>query len=71
MMTLYLQEAHDFSDGCGAKFNLLVVSSEFEGKPLLDRHRMVNDALTDLMSKIHAVTIKAMTPAQWEAKKSN
>jgi len=27
------------SDGCGAKFDCLVVSSQFEGKPLLQRHR--------------------------------
>ena len=31
----------DFSDGCGYKFEVVVVSSQFEGKPLLQRHRLV------------------------------
>jgi len=59
----------DFSDGCGAKFDMIVVASAFEGKPLLDRHRMVNEALGDNMAKIHAVTMKTWTPMQWETKK--
>ncbi|KDR23769.1 BolA-like protein 2 [Zootermopsis nevadensis] len=32
-------EVHDESDGCGAKFSVLIVSEKFEGKPLLQRHR--------------------------------
>ena len=35
-----LQHIEDLSDGCGAKFSCLVVSSKFEGKPLLQRHRL-------------------------------
>jgi stress-induced morphogen len=31
----------DDSDGCGAKFTVLVVSSAFQGKAILARHRMV------------------------------
>lgn len=57
---------HDFSDGCGAKFDVYVVSSTFEGKKLLERHRLVNEALSSLMSDIHAVTLKTMTPEQHE-----
>jgi stress-induced morphogen len=64
-------ECTDFSDNVcdGAKLDLLVVSSKFEGKPPLARHRLVNTALSDLMNDIHALTIKAWTPAQYEAKK--
>jgi stress-induced morphogen len=36
---LILQEVQDESDGCGAKFSVLIVSDKFEGKPLLQRHR--------------------------------
>ncbi|XP_026670974.1 bolA-like protein 2 isoform X2 [Ceratina calcarata] len=32
-------EVTDESDGCGAKFSVTIVSSAFEGKPLLQRHR--------------------------------
>jgi hypothetical protein len=36
---IILQEVQDESDGCGAKFSVLIVSDKFEGKPLLQRHR--------------------------------
>jgi hypothetical protein len=36
---MVLQEVQDESDGCGAKFSVLIVSDKFEGKPLLQRHR--------------------------------
>ncbi|GJM92451.1 hypothetical protein PR202_ga08927 [Eleusine coracana subsp. coracana] len=40
-------------------------SEKFEGKRLLERHRMVNTALAPHMAEIHAVSIKkALTPAQ-------
>ena len=60
----------DGSDCDGnAKLELLVVSSQFDGIPLLQRHRKVNAALEEFMPKIHALTIKAWTPTQYEAKK--
>lgn len=36
------QDVKDDSDGCGAKFSVLVVSDKFQGKPLLARHRWEN-----------------------------
>jgi stress-induced morphogen len=36
---MVLQEVQDESDGCGAKFSVLIVSDKFDGKPLLQRHR--------------------------------
>jgi len=36
---IILQEVQDESDGCGAKFSVIIVSDKFEGKPLLQRHR--------------------------------
>ncbi len=62
-------EAVDLSDGCGAKFEVLVVSPAFEGKALLARHRAVNAALATELEHIHAMTLKCYTPAQWEEKK--
>ena len=38
-------EVVDESDGCGGKFNCVIVSKQFEGKPLLARHRLVNQIL--------------------------
>eukprot|EP01089_Gocevia_fonbrunei_P017558 TRINITY_DN5743_c0_g1_i1.p1 TRINITY_DN5743_c0_g1~~TRINITY_DN5743_c0_g1_i1.p1 ORF type:complete len:101 (-),score=21.62 TRINITY_DN5743_c0_g1_i1:50-319(-) len=63
-------EIVDISDTCpGAKFELVIVSKDFDGKPLLDRHRMVNDSVKPLMSRIHALTMKTWTPQQYEQRK--
>ncbi|KAJ1374132.1 hypothetical protein KIN20_036748 [Parelaphostrongylus tenuis] len=59
-------EVVDDSDGCGAKFIITVVSDAFDGKRTLECHRLVQDAIADIMPQIHAVTIKAHTPSKWE-----
>ncbi len=52
----------------GGHFILKVVSSRFEEVSLLDRNRLVFNALTEEMNgEIHALTIRAMTEAEWEA----
>ena len=56
------------SGGCGAKYSVLIVSDKFEGKPLLQRHRSVNSCLTEELKSIHALTLKTLTPKQWEEK---
>ncbi|XP_030579105.1 bolA-like protein 2 [Archocentrus centrarchus] len=55
---------------CAASFKVLVVSSQFEGKPLLQRHRMVNTCLAEELKEIHAFEQKTLTPEQWEKHKS-
>ena len=44
-------------------FNVQVISDTFKGKNLLDRHRMIYQALDEPMKdgRIHAVEIKAKT----------
>ncbi|KAA8546966.1 hypothetical protein F0562_003395 [Nyssa sinensis] len=60
-------EVIDTSGGCGASFTVEIVSEQFEGKRLLERHRMVNAALTEEMKNIHALSIKkSVTPEQWK-----
>ncbi|KAK8497403.1 hypothetical protein V6N12_018898 [Hibiscus sabdariffa] len=64
----------DTSGGCDASFAIKIVLEQFEGKRLLERHRIVNAALEEEMKQIHALSIKkAHTPEQWkqqhEAKK--
>ncbi|KAG5025488.1 hypothetical protein JHK86_021402 [Glycine max] len=60
-------EVVDTSGGCGASFVVEIVSEQFEGKRLLERHRMVNAALEEEMKQIHALSIKkAVTPDQWK-----
>lgn len=45
-------------------FEVQVVSETFEGKSLLARHRMVYDALGDLMQEIHALAMDTKTPGE-------
>ncbi|KAG9444325.1 hypothetical protein H6P81_015665 [Aristolochia fimbriata] len=60
-------EVIDTSGGCGASFAIEIVSEQFEGKRLLERHRLVNAALAEQMKEIHALSIKkALTPVQWQ-----
>lgn len=52
---------------CGASYSIEIVSDQFEGKRLLERHRLVNSALVEEMKHIHALSItKALTPDQWK-----
>lgn len=49
----------------GGHFELTIVSPQFAGKPAVARHRMVYEALGDLMhGPIHAMQINAYTPDQ-------
>lgn len=65
-----LDESHKHAGHAGARsggghFKLTIVSSLFDGKGLLQRHRMVYDALGSAMqTDIHALTIKALTPEE-------
>lgn len=56
---------HEGAKGGGGHFNVQIVSEAFAGKNLLERHRMVYDALGDAMqSEIHALSIQAKTPGE-------
>lgn len=49
----------------GGHFSLLIKSGLFVDKTLIQRHRMVYDALGDLMqTQIHALSIRALTPTE-------
>ena len=50
-------------------YSVIVVSPEFEGKLPLKQHRLVNAALAaELKSgELHALQLKTLTPAEWEA----
>ena len=47
----------------GGHYRLLIVAECFRGKSTLARHRLVYDALGELMrSRIHALSIRSLTP---------
>jgi len=49
----------------GGHYQLVIVSRAFAGKPAVARHRIVYQALSDLMpGKIHALAIRAYAPEE-------
>jgi len=62
-----LVETQDLTGG-GDHWQVIIVSSAFEGKGLVEQHRMVNDALKVALGdqRIHALSLKTYSPAQWE-----
>lgn len=52
--------------GCGMKFDAVLVSPKFDGKPILQRQRLVNQILAEEMKYIHAFTMQTYTPSQWK-----
>lgn len=62
----HLHAGHASSPGTGeSHFRVLVVSKLFEGRSRVDRHRMVNDALADLLrQRVHALAINAHAPGE-------
>lgn len=53
------------SAGGGGHFNVIIVSDKFNGLNLIKRHRMVYDAVADMMnSEIHALSMKTYTPEE-------
>jgi acid stress-induced BolA-like protein IbaG/YrbA len=50
-------------------FGALVVAREFEGQRSIARHQLVYRALGELVGReIHALSIDALTPAEWSAR---
>ena len=48
-------------------FAALVVAAEFEGKRSIARHQLVYKTLGTLVgNEIHALSIRALTPAEWQ-----
>lgn len=54
---------HEGAKSGGGHFIVNIISDAFEGKNLVERHRMVYEAMGDAMQKeIHALSISARTP---------
>ncbi len=52
--------------GGGDHWEIKVVSSEFEGKKLLERHRIMHTIMSEPMASgaVHAVKFKTLTPQE-------
>ena len=59
--------SHNVAKNSETHFKVVVVSAHFDGIRLLERHRLVHDALaSQLRGPVHALSITAKTPAQWD-----
>lgn len=57
-----LHAGHAGAKSGGGHFHLTIVSDAFEGQRMLARHKMVYEALGDMMKqRIHALAIQALT----------
>ena len=54
----------------GGHYSVIVVSDEFMGKNLVERHRMVYAALAELKKEIHALAITAWTVKEFQQNSS-
>ena len=54
--------------GGGDHFEVIVISTEFEGKTMIKQHQLVYSTLQDAMTSksIHALGLKTYTPKTWE-----
>jgi BolA protein len=62
----HLHAGHASSPGTGdSHFRLLIVAPAFAGRSRVERHRMVTDALADILRQhVHALAIKAVAPGE-------
>ena len=58
-------------DGDGRHWSAVIVSPEFEGKRLIQRHQRVYATLGQRMhtDEVHALSMKTYTPTEWAAQK--
>ncbi len=67
-----LNESHLHSGpATESHFRVLLVSDIFEGKPLIARHRTVQESLKSVIGDIHALGIQALTLTEFETKKAS
>ncbi len=58
-------KGHEGAKAGGGHFNVTIVAKIFQNKTLIQRHRLVYDALNEMMKQeIHALSIKAITPEE-------
>ena len=59
----HLHEGHAGARDGRGHFRVLIIAEVFEGKPMIDRHRMIFRVLDEMMKvDIHALAIDAWTP---------
>lgn len=59
-------DQHRVPPGSESHFSVVLVTDQFKGRPLLERHRAVNDTLAVLLADhIHALSLHTYTVSEW------
>lgn len=59
--------AHNVPAGSETHFKVVLVARRFEGRRLIERHRLVNDVLSDeLEGPVHALALHTYTADEWQ-----
>jgi BolA protein len=57
---------HAGAAGGGGHFNVTLVSAAFDGRSMLEQHRMVNAALNEFIGgSVHALGLRTVPAADW------
>jgi BolA protein len=57
---------HSVPPGSESHFKITLVSEDFAGRRLIERHRAVNETLAvELSGSVHAIALHTLTPEEW------
>lgn len=61
----YMHKGHEGASDGRSHFRVLIIADAFENRNLIDRHRMIYNALDEMMRHdIHALAIDAWAPSE-------
>ncbi|XP_064485033.1 bolA-like protein 3 [Ornithodoros turicata] len=55
-------QVKDISGGCGAMYEVSVTSNVFKNLPIIQQHRLVNEALKEQIQDMHGIRISTAVP---------
>ena len=62
---------HNVPEGSESHFKLTLVSDDFSGKRLVQRHQMIYKLLEKQMNLIHALALHLYTKEEWQKRQSS
>jgi acid stress-induced BolA-like protein IbaG/YrbA len=69
IISTHLKCEHIELEGDGQHWHATIVAAEFEGKRLIQRHKLVYATLGEKIqtNEVHALSMKTYTPQEWQA----
>ena len=68
-----IADSQVFIEGTGCDFTVTVISAQFSDLTIVKKQQLVMATLTEALGsgKLHAVSVQAYTPDEWQAKSAN